>query len=228
MKNILFTTFLFFVLTPISAFAAVSYERIPSGTNIYTSPTISITADSMDDLCDPDLDGSTLLAWYITMTSSDTERISSYYPTTTLSVQYNPVLPVGNNYSVSVSSCNYEPPAGDIGVGRWYSEDIFNIISSGVLFGGEGSIYTATTTTGLLAAVGLVSTDMFNGIFPYLMLSAGVFVSFYIVQQIIMLLGGLKKERAEKWTGEGVMEHEFHEWKKKAKSRKKRDLDIEK
>lgn len=64
----------------------------------------------------------------------------------------------------------------------------------GVLFGrhyaGSGSDAPATTSTSLLAAVGMVSTNTFGGIFPYLMLTAGVFVGFYIIQKIAMTLGG--------------------------------------
>jgi hypothetical protein len=109
--------------------------------------------------------------------------------------------------------------------------------SGGILFGkhypASGSDDIGTTTAGLLAAVGLVSTDTFSGIFPYLMLSAGVFVGFYVIQQIAMFFGKMSGEKAKidpeqaRWTGKGKMEHEYTEWKKKARSRKKRGLDIE-
>lgn len=107
------------------------------------------------------------------------------------------------------------------------------VVSGGVLFGTHypesGSDGQATTTGGLLAAVGMVSTNAFSGIFPYLMLSVGVFVGFYIIQQIVMTLGRMSTEKAEakrSWSGEGLMEHDYTKWRKKARSRKKRGLDI--
>jgi hypothetical protein len=69
---------------------------------------------------------------------------------------------------------------------------------SGVLFGRSGESQTAIQSGGsMLAAVGLVSTSTFSGLFPYLILSVGVFVSFYIIQQLVMFLGRekLKKKK---------------------------------
>jgi hypothetical protein len=102
---------------------------------------------------------------------------------------------------------------------------------SGVLFGRSGESQTAIQSGGgVLAAVGLVSTNAFSGIFPYLMLSVGVFIGFYIIQQIVMFLGmrsekvKVDKEQAE-WSGQGKMDHEVNEFKKKRRSKIKRGLE---
>lgn len=69
-------------------------------------------------------------------------------------------------------------------------------LTSGVLFGRSGESQAANQSGGsLLAAVGFVSTDTFGGIFPYLMLSVGVVLGFYIIQKIAMILGGREVER---------------------------------
>jgi hypothetical protein len=64
-------------------------------------------------------------------------------------------------------------------------------IKSGVLFGRSGESQTVNQNGGsLLAAVGFVSSDTFGGVFPYLMLSVGVFVGFYIIQKLIFIVSG--------------------------------------
>lgn len=107
------------------------------------------------------------------------------------------------------------------------------IASGGVLFGTHypqsGSDNIGTSTSGILAAVGGVSTEAYNSIFPYLMMSAGVFVGFYIIQQIAIFFGSMAKEkvnnRKSEWTGQGVLEKDVREFKKKKRSRIKRGLE---
>jgi hypothetical protein len=107
------------------------------------------------------------------------------------------------------------------------------VSTGGILFGRHyaesGSDGMATTAGSLLASVGAVSDKTFTSTFPYLMLSIGVFISFYIIQKIVIMLGGsVSREKARRgWSGEGVMEHEYRGWRKKARSRRKRGLDIE-
>jgi hypothetical protein len=63
-------------------------------------------------------------------------------------------------------------------------------LKSGVLFGRSGESQQAIQNGGnMLASVAFVSSDTFGGIFPYLILSVGVFISFYIIQQLVMFLG---------------------------------------
>jgi len=98
--------------------------------------------------------------------------------------------------------------------------------TGGVLFGGANAAVAATTTGSLMAAVGLVSGNVFTSVFPYLVVAAGVFVVFYIIQNLVMTMP--KTEKVKKsWSGKGVLEHGVNEFKKKARSRKKRGLDIE-
>jgi hypothetical protein len=82
----------------------------------------------------------------------------------------------------------------------------------------------------MLAAVGLVTTNAFSGVFPYLMLSVGVFLVFYVVQQLSMFLGQrsekVKVDREQaRWSGQGKMDHEVNEFKKKKRSRIKRGIE---
>jgi len=103
----------------------------------------------------------------------------------------------------------------------------------GVLFGRSGESRDIVSGGGsvALASLGFVSTDTFSGIFPYLMLSMGVFVGFLVIQKIIMIFGSftgekvrVDKEQAE-WSGRGLMEKEVREFKKKKRSRIKRGLE---
>jgi hypothetical protein len=63
------------------------------------------------------------------------------------------------------------------------------------------------------------------------LLSAGVFLGFYIIQQIAMFFGSMSKEKVRvdkeqaNWSGKGKMEHEVSEFKKKRRSRIKRGLE---
>lgn len=100
---------------------------------------------------------------------------------------------------------------------------------TGVLFGRSGESQAAMQSGGsMLAAIGLVSGGAFDSVFPYLMLSAGVFTLFYVIQQLAMFFGRMSGEKVKaNWSGEGKMEHEYTAWKKKARSRRKRGLDIE-
>ena len=49
-------------------------------------------------------------------------------------------------------------------------------------------LFTATSTAGLLAAVGTVSTDVFDSVWPYLLIGAGIPLAFYIVKRLIGLI----------------------------------------
>jgi hypothetical protein len=49
-------------------------------------------------------------------------------------------------------------------------------------------LFTATTTGGLLAAVGEVSTGVFDSVWPYLLVAAGIPLAFYIVKKLIGLI----------------------------------------
>lgn len=110
---------------------------------------------------------------------------------------------------------------------------IFQTAKSGILFGKSGESQTAIQNGGsMLASVATVSTGTFSGIFPYLMLSTGVFIGFYIIQQIVITIGlrlnpekvKIDKEKAE-WTGRGTIEKDVREFKKKKRSRIKRGLE---
>jgi hypothetical protein len=49
-------------------------------------------------------------------------------------------------------------------------------------------LFTSTTTAGLLAAVGEVSSPVFDNVLPYLLVAAGIPLAFYIVRKIIGLI----------------------------------------
>jgi hypothetical protein len=143
---------------------------------------------------------------------------------------------IANNYSdidtfskvMATSSIISDMPVYLSGIDTW---SLTLALKSGVLFGRSGESQQANQNGGsMLAAVGLVTTNAFNGVFPYLMLSVGVFIGFYIIQQIAITLGlrsekvKVDKEQAE-WSGRGKMEHEVNEFKKKVRSRRKRGLE---
>lgn len=49
-------------------------------------------------------------------------------------------------------------------------------------------LFATTTTSGLLAAVGEVSSDTFTAILPYLYVAIGIPLAFFIVRKIIALI----------------------------------------
>lgn len=49
-------------------------------------------------------------------------------------------------------------------------------------------LFQATSTANLLAAVGEVSTGVFNSVFPYLLIAAGIPLVFYIAKRLIGLI----------------------------------------
>ena len=48
--------------------------------------------------------------------------------------------------------------------------------------------FTATSTADLAAAIGAVSTPMFDNLFPYLLVAVGLPLAFWIVKKIITLV----------------------------------------
>jgi hypothetical protein len=248
MKKLLFTI-LFFVLTPLSALASINYSRSPSETSITSPVQINLSFNNWSDF--GTIGGiNDAESYYIDIFDQNPlggEWYSSCNATTTLSISPQLVIPTGRSlngvYVIAFSDngCNDYLYAYAL---EFIDNDtpIFTIISSsggggGVLFGTHypenGTDDIGTSTTGLLAAVGFVSSDTFGGIFPYLMLSIGVFTGFYVIQKLAMIFGSMSGEKVKidkeqaQWSGKGVMEHEQREWRKKARSRKKRGLDIE-
>jgi hypothetical protein len=49
-------------------------------------------------------------------------------------------------------------------------------------------LFTGTTTAGLLASVGEVSSPVFDNVLPYLLVAVGIPLAFYIVKKIIGLI----------------------------------------
>ena len=49
-------------------------------------------------------------------------------------------------------------------------------------------LFAATSTNDLLAAVGAVSTDVFESTWPYLLIAAGIPLAFYLVKKLISLI----------------------------------------
>lgn len=49
-------------------------------------------------------------------------------------------------------------------------------------------LFASTTTAGLLAAVGDVSTDVFTSALPYLYVAVGIPLAFYIIKRLIGLI----------------------------------------
>jgi hypothetical protein len=235
----LILTILFFVLTPLSAFASLNYSRIPTGTTPTTPITISITADNVSDL---GLGSSSYWITGIYSTADFEDFLGVCRPISELSVSDSFALPVGytagaviisgSDTSNCVTGIEENYLEGEYGA----SNLIFTIttasIKSGILFGRSGESQTAIQSGGnMLASIGFVSTDTFGGIFPYLALSVGVFIGFYVIQQIVMLFGRMSgekvktdKEQAE-WSGIGAIEKDVREFKKKRRSRIKRGLE---
>ena len=78
------------------------------------------------------------------------------------------------------TASTYNPDGSAISVGEGCPLNLFGISA--------GGIFSKTTTTGLLAAIGEVSSPVFTAVFPYLMLSAGVFIAFLIAQKLLFVL----------------------------------------
>jgi hypothetical protein len=49
------------------------------------------------------------------------------------------------------------------------------------------NVFSGGSATALVASIGEVSGSVFNGALPYFMLSMGLFIAFYILQQLIMI-----------------------------------------
>jgi hypothetical protein len=49
-------------------------------------------------------------------------------------------------------------------------------------------LFTSTSTADLLAAVGAVSSPVFDNAFPYLLIAVGIPLAFYIVKKLIGLI----------------------------------------
>lgn len=246
MKKLLLTISLFFI--PFSAFAALTNDM----TRVIPSSAISCSSMeySVFDTGNPDFyssaiyntDTGDIVAIYSgnqgMICVGDEFELAAYYPnssyplTTLLVGNYSLITYNNSNFceSATYSACKAS--------GDFADEALFSITSqtnlrSGVLFGRSGESQTAIQSGGgVLAAVGLVSTNAFTGVFPYLMLSVGVFLTFYVVQKIAMLWGDRMKPESAKidpeqanWSGKGKMEHEYHEFKKKKRSRIKRGLE---
>lgn len=112
---------------------------------------------------------------------------------------------IGNYTLIALDSC-YAPSSKTITDFRnawsYQSEATISVnsaLKSGVLFGRTGESQTANQNGGsMLAAVGVASAGAFTGIWPYLMLSAGVFIGFYIIEQVAMAIGNRGVKEAER------------------------------
>lgn len=49
-------------------------------------------------------------------------------------------------------------------------------------------LFTGTSTAGLLASIGTVSTEVFDSIAPYIYVAAGLGIAFYIARKLIALI----------------------------------------
>lgn len=49
-------------------------------------------------------------------------------------------------------------------------------------------LFAATSTSALLAAIGEVSSPVFDNVLPYLFVAAGIPLAFYIIKKLIGLL----------------------------------------
>lgn len=113
-----------------------------------------------------------------------------------------------------------------ISTSYWTSPALVTL-TSGVLFGRSGESQQAIQNpVNMVASVGVATSGVFSSVFPYLMLSAGVILVFYITQKLAMTVS-LKTEKKRGWTAEGATEHEINRFKKKKRSRIKRGLPLE-
>lgn len=49
-------------------------------------------------------------------------------------------------------------------------------------------LFSATTTGGLLASVGAVSTDVFGSALPWVLVAVGIPLAFYVIKRLIGLI----------------------------------------
>lgn len=137
------------------------------------------------------------------------------------------------NYDNELEGCDAVPSYPDvedtacyISTYSWTSPAL-TTLTSGILFGRSGESQQAIQNpVNMVASVGVATSGVFNSVFPYLMLSAGVIIVFYITQKLAMTLS-LKTEKKRGWTAEGATQHEVNEFKKKKRSRIKRGLPLE-
>lgn len=236
--------FIFFAFSS-DAFAAISYTRTPTGSTPTSPITINFSFDSTDDFLswgwEEEYDNYYFLGIDGKISGIDPSYYSACYPISTKSINWIQNANVGEAFKevyIQFSNTNdCEGRQNNMGDFEYDNGDtLFTITAApvsggGVLFGNSGESLEVNQSGGsLLAAVGFVSSDTFSGIFPYLMLSVGVFVGFYVIQQIAMFWSKasgekVKFNRKSEWTGKGVMEHDFREFKKKRRSRIKRGLE---
>jgi hypothetical protein len=60
------------------------------------------------------------------------------------------------------------------------------------------SLFYGGSATALVASIGEVSGSVFNGALPYFLLSMGVFIAFYILQQLIMIQPKPEKSKKDR------------------------------
>lgn len=182
MKKIILT-FSFLFLAPISAFAAISFNPNPPlyfGTffdvlceegNFYAAFSNSTGEQFVEAGCGATINGDIPVGSYTFLEASD-EGINTQFLSDAL---LDPNLVSQTTLSILSSST---------GTGS-----LFHIGN----LSGVGTSPTSNSGVDLLAAIGTVSTGIFSNIFPYFALSAGIFISLYIIQQLIIFLSQKSK-----------------------------------
>jgi len=130
------------------------------------------------------------------VTATDSTTVPWY------SVILSPSDPVGTYHfllvDLTITDCDGLTYSQCMASPAYLGTDIPVLYLAPAVVAGGVSVFTSTSTANLLAGVGLISSSTFGSIFPYLMLSIGVFVSFYIIQQIIFAVNQDKKKNKDK------------------------------
>lgn len=192
MKKIIFNfinwEILFFLLiaTTPTAFATIHYSRTPSGTEITSPVSVSVSVDSFSDF---NMRGD-INYWYLVVARGGLEFFSSCVATTTLSLSNNFNIPIGTEIQyvgvygvVSVLSC----VGADDGVNFETGSPLFTIISGSQfsnfhIISGTSPL-TIGSTTELMASAGILFSDLW----VIIVLAIGIPLAFYIIKRVIAL-----------------------------------------
>jgi len=197
-KNIL-PLLLFFVL-PISAFGVSVSPNTTTITAPEGTPPPYFTPETVNWSCTTPLTdtGYSMIYFFESETTGAGSQNCNLSFDTTLYLSYwlehdqNVPFPAGTYHLVEVDNGGDPDCSGDYITCRnsthFIDETTITILDkTGLFFGG--------TANDLVANVGIVSSSVYNGAFSWLMLSAGVFLAFYILQKLIMLQPKPEKEK---------------------------------
>jgi len=196
MKKLLFVLAL--LLLPGLARASVSYERSPAGYSITSPVVVSISADTIEELCPSYPDTPFWKIWAVGIGGSDDYFSVEENSSDTLSGDFTLNLPTGA-YSWLLIACLYEEVNWGTGLTLEFSYDpgIFEIVEPTI--GGNILTIPSTFATGMLAYAGRLFLDLQ----VWILLIIGLPVGFYVIEQAV--------EKGQDWFDDSDVKEEWFE-----------------